>query len=146
MKTISTDFVKITKLHPDSKIPEIQSEGAAGYDLHAYESVIINPEDFGVIKTGIHVKCPSNVQATIFARSGLAFKHSIEVLGDNIGPNQSGEVLVRIFNNLKIPFEVKVNDRIAQMVFIKLYDGPILKDESLSETTRGAKGWGSTGV
>ena len=89
-----------------------------------------------------------NVVAIVAARSGLAIKKGI-CLSNSIGVIDSdyrGEICVGLFNTSKEPFTVCRGDRIAQMMFMPVYQAKLLEVASLDETARGAGGFGSTGV
>ena len=141
--------IKYTKLKENAIVPTRGSEKAAGYDLYACleEAVTIQPHTTCVIGTGLSFELPDNTFAAIFARSGLATKSGLAP-ANKVGVCDSdyrGEYKVPLHNHSNIPATVNHGDRIAQMVVMPFI--PIeLEEGELSETARGAGGFGSTGV
>ena len=141
--------IKYTKLKENAIVPTRGSEKAAGYDLYACleEAVTIQPHTTCVIGTGLSFELPDNTFAAIFARSGLATKSGLAP-ANKVGVCDSdyiGEYKVPLHNHSNIPATVNHGDRIAQMVVTPFI--PVeLEEGELSETARGAGGFGSTGV
>ena len=133
--------------------PAYATEGSAAIDLRAAidegTTVTIEPGERALIPTGLAISPESkNVVAIVAARSGLAIKKGI-CLSNSIGVIDSdyrGEICVGLFNTSKEPFTVCRGDRIAQMMFMPVYQAKFLEAASLDETARGAGGFGSTGV
>lgn len=141
-----SEIITVKRLFSDAKIPVRHSEGAAAYDLYAYEDTVVAPNERKVIATGVRITVPLSCQGTIYSRSGLALKYCIEICGVNIGPGETKDIVVDIYNHGKMPFNVAKGDRIAQIVFIKLFGGDLHEVSELSDTKRGSCGWGSTGI
>ena len=141
--------IKYTKLKENAIVPTRGSEKAAGYDLYACleEAVTIQPHTTCVIGTGLSFELPDNTFAAIFARSGLATKSGLAP-ANKVGVCDSdyrGEYKVPLHNHSNTPATVNHGDRIAQMVVMPFI--PVeLEEGKLSETARGAGGFGSTGV
>jgi dUTP pyrophosphatase len=132
--------------HP---LPEYQTEFSAGMDLRAElaEPLIIEALERKLIGTGLYMELPAGFEAQIRPRSGLAFKHGVTVLNTpgTIDSDYRGEIKVLLVNLSKEPFQVNDGERIAQMVVTRHEQiGWDLK-ESLTETSRGTGGYGSTG-
>jgi dUTP pyrophosphatase len=138
--------VRIKRLNEYSVIPQYQTEGAAGFDLHASHGVIIPVGEHRLIKTGIAVELPPDFEMQIRSRSGLALKHGIQAHFGTIDHDFRGEIGVILFNFGGQPFKVEKNDRIAQAVIAKLEKAQFSIVEELSQTARGACGFGSSGV
>ncbi|GIO66878.1 MAG TPA: dUTP diphosphatase [Paenibacillus cookii] len=144
-------YVQIHKLpgHDDVKLPEKMSSGASGYDLHAAveEPVVLHPGERKLIPTGFALAMPEGLEAQIRPRSGLALKHGITCLNTpgTIDADYRGEVKVLLINLGQEPFEIARNERIAQMVFQEVPPIRLEQVERLSETVRGAGGFGHTG-
>lgn len=144
-------YVQIHKLpgHDDVKLPEKMSSGASGYDLHAAveEPVVLHPGERKLIPTGFALSMPEGLEAQIRPRSGLALKHGITCLNTpgTIDADYRGEVKVLLINLGQEPFEIARNERIAQMVFQEVPPIRLEQVERLSETVRGAGGFGHTG-
>ena len=141
--------IKYTKLKENVIIPTRGSEKAAGYDLYACleNEVEIQPHSTCVIGTGLSFELPDNTFAAIFARSGLATKSGLAP-ANKVGVCDSdyrGEYKIALHNHSNTPVTVHNGDRIAQMVVMPFI--PVeLEEGKLSETARGAGGFGSTGV
>lgn len=141
--------VKIRKLRPAAIIPRIGIGNAAGYDLSACidEEVTIQPGETVKIGTGLSVELPSNVFGAIFARSGLATKKGLRP-ANCVGvcdPDYRGEYIVAIHNDSYKEQTIMPGDRIAQLVFLPCLPVDIQEVTKLSDTERGAGGFGSTG-
>merc|ERR1711988_187174 len=136
----------VKRLRPEAVMPAKGSEHAAGFDLAAADAVVVPPQGKAIVKTGLAVATPSGTYARIAPRSGLAAKKMIHVGAGVVDEDYRGEVGVVPFNHGSEPFEVKPADRIAQMILEKIALVPCEKVDSLDATTRGAGGFGSTGV
>ena len=137
-------YIQIT----DSKMPEMATSGAAGYDLCASKAVTIKSGEFEKVPTGIRISMPEGLEAQIRPRSGLAAKHGVTVLNapGTIDSDYRGEICVILINHGKKDFEIEPGMRIAQMVFSKVIKVDFKQVEQLDETNRGEGGFGSTGV
>jgi dUTP pyrophosphatase len=132
--------------HP---LPEYQTPLAAGLDLRANleESVYLGPLERKLIGTGLFIELPAGYEAQIRPRSGLAFKYGLSVLNTpgTVDADYRGEIKVLLVNLSNETFVVQDGERIAQMVISKHEQIHWDASESLSETERGAGGYGSTG-
>lgn len=143
--------LKIKKLRENAKIPFRATEGSAGMDLYACidEPITLEAGEKAVIPTGIAIALPSpELGAFIFARSGLAIKHGIGLLNSVgvIDSDYRGEVCVGLINQLKEPYTVQPDERIAQMVIMPVSLIQPVEVDELDETERGTGGFGSTGT
>lgn len=140
--------IKIKLLTETSIMPKYATFGSAAVDLHANESLTIQPKEIAVVKTGISLEMGSDTEAQVRSRSGLAAKNGIFVINapGTIDSDYRGDIGVILANFGTKPFEVKVGDRIAQMVFAKVLRTNLELSEELSETSRGHGGFGHTGV
>lgn len=143
--------LKIKKLRENAKIPFRATEGSAGMDLYACidEPITLEAGEKAVIPTGIAIALPSaELGAFIFARSGLAIKHGIGLLNSVgvIDSDYRGEVCVGLINQLKEPYTIQPDERIAQMVIMPVSLIQPIEVDELDETERGAGGFGSTGT
>ncbi|MBQ4626961.1 MAG: dUTP diphosphatase [Clostridia bacterium] len=141
---------KIKKLRENAKIPFRATEGSAGMDLYACidEPVTLEGGEKAVIPTGIAIELPSaELAAFVFARSGLAIKHGIGLLNSVgvIDSDYRGEICVGLINQLKEPYTVQPDERIAQLVIMPVSLITPVEAETLDETERGSGGVGSTG-
>lgn len=139
-------ILKIKKLDPNAIIPTRANPTDAGADLYALEDVKIQPNTRALIRTGISLEVPESYYARIAPRSGLAYKSGIDVLAGVVDSSYRGEVGVILLNtdNQKI-FNIRAGDRIAQLIIEAHYNMTIKEVDSLSDTTRGDGGFGSTG-
>ena len=129
-------------------IPSRGSAGAAGYDLTSVEHKIVPARGSALISTGIRLQFPDDCFGHVLPRSGLAVKHGIHVGAGVCDADYSGVYHVFLFNHRDTDFEVQPGDRIAQLVFQRIYCPPLKEVETLDEfnaTARGDAGFGSTG-
>ncbi len=142
--------LKIRKLREGAKIPRRATEGAAGMDLYACidESITLAPQQLVIVPTGIAIELPDNgCAAFLYARSGLGVKHGI-CLANGVGVIDSdyrGEVCVGLCNVSDKPYVIAPGERIAQMVIAPVFTPDVVEVSELSDTQRGAGGFGSTG-
>jgi dUTP pyrophosphatase len=133
------------------ELPAYQTTGAAGIDLMAAldESapISIKPGERLAVPTGLILEIPEGFEGQIRPRSGLALKHGITCLNapGTIDWDYRGEVKVILINHGHEPFVISHGMRIAQLVIAPVSQALIEEIEELSETTRGAGGFGSTG-
>ena len=140
--------MKIQLLHPLARVPEYASEGAAAFDIRTIEAGDVPPFGGFTFRTGIAVEIPAGNALMLFSRSGHGFKHSLR-LGNAVGIIDSdyrGELMVRIHNDCRTPFSFEAGDRIAQGIVIPVSRTYMDLVHTLSETSRGDGGFGSTGV
>ena len=123
--------------------PMRQTEGAAGYDLCACESVLLMPGSIRMVDTGIVIEIPPNWYGKIESRSSLALR-GLVTLGGVIDSDYRGTVRCILHNVSGESFEVRVGFRIAQIIFQSFEAPQFLETEKLSETDRGLGGFGST--
>lgn len=143
-----TSSFRVAKLHDDAVIPSRGSAGAAGYDLSSVVDCVIGPGSYEIIDTGIAIQIPSDCYARVAPRSGLAAKHLIDVLAGVVDSDYRNQIKVILINHSASPFKVAKGDRIAQLIFERIYT-PELETVSydvLTSTERGLNGFGSTGV
>lgn len=131
--------------HP---LPKYQTALSAGMDLYANieESVTLKPLERKLISTGLLIELPQGFEAQIRPRSGLAIKNGITVLNTpgTIDADYRGEIGVILVNLSAESFTVNDGDRIAQIVIAKHETAIWEEVAELSETDRGAGGFGST--
>ena len=136
----------------DLPLPAYQSAGAAGLDLCAAVPaelpVVIEPGRWASIPTGIVVQLPPGTEGQVRPRSGLAARHGISVLNTpgTVDADYRGEIHVILVNYGRGSFEVARGTRIAQLVIAPVLHAQLIEAETLGETSRGAGGFGSTGL
>ena len=132
--------------HP---LPAYETVLSAGMDLRAFisEPIVIKPLQRVLIPTGLSIELTEGLEAQIRPRSGLAYKNGITVLNSpgTIDADYRGEIKVLLVNLSDTDFMVNDGDRIAQMVISNYVKIKWTTTESLSETKRGAGGFGHTG-
>ena len=131
-------------------LPAYETEGSAGMDIRAFIDgpIVLEPGKRALIPTGLFMEIPAGYEVQIRARSGLAVKYGIG-LTNGIGTIDSdyrGEIKVSLINWGEDPFTVNNGDRIAQMVVCRYEKAELEAADELSETERGAGGFGHTGV
>lgn len=132
------------KLHEDAIIPQYQTIGSAGLDLHSILATTILPGERQLVGTGLRVNLPNGTEGQVRSRSGLAAKHGIIVLNapGTIDEDYQGEIKVILYNTSDSTFSIEKGDRIAQLVVAQVYK---LAGYTL-ENIREDKGFGSTGL
>lgn len=140
--------IKIKRLHADAQIPQYAHGPLedAGMDLHAVEDVTLEPRVARLVPTGLSIEVPPGYEAQLRPRSGLALKHAITLPNSpaTIDPGYRGEVKVILLNLGNDPYVIHKGDRIAQMVIAK-YETVEFEETELSDSNRGAGGFGSSG-
>ena len=142
-------YIKNISSKLDFKLPNYESEGAAGMDLSADidSDIIIKPLERSLIPTGIAISLPEGLEAQIRPRSGLAIKHGITLLNSpgTIDSDYRGEIKVILVNLSNDNYTIKPYDRIAQVIISQFVKAEFEIAENLDETDRGNSGFGSTG-
>jgi dUTP pyrophosphatase len=142
--------VKIVRFpgNDDIHLPIKMSALAAGFDIHAAvtEKLVLMPGERQMVPTGFAIELPSNLEAQIRPRSGWAYKYGITALNSpgTIDADYRGEVKVLLINHGSEPFTIERNDRIAQMVIQEVLNVTFVEEQQLSDTIRGAGGFGSS--
>lgn len=133
----------------DIPLPAYQSALAAGMDLCAAveQPVEVHPGDVKLIPTGLFVEIPPGFEGQVRARSGLALRHGLMLPNSpgTIDADYRGELQVIIGNISRQPFTITRGMRFAQLVIARVEQPEIVAVEELSETARGAGGFGHTG-
>ena len=139
--------IKVLKLNSAAILPTYAHPGDAGLDLFAVEALEISPGETQLVKTGIAIALPPNIEAQIRPRSGLALKHSVTVLNSpgTIDAGYRGEIGVILINHGKKSFQIIPGAKIAQMVVCSIVQAKLTIVDQLNSTSRGDGGFGSTG-
>ena len=131
-------------------LPSYETIASAGMDMRANitEPIVLKSLERAMIPTGLFIELPIGYEAQVRPRSGLATKNGVTCLNSpgTIDADYRGELRVILVNLSKDDFTINNGDRIAQMVIAKHDRAEWLLSEQLSETERGAGGFGSTGV
>lgn len=128
-------------------LPAYATDGAAGLDVVAAEDLTLAPGQRHAVATGFAIAIPDGYEVQVRPRSGLALKHGITCLNTpgTIDQDYRGEVKIILANLGSEPFEVRRGERIAQLVPAPVLKAEFREVDALSETSRGAAGFGSTG-
>ena len=131
-------------------LPAYETEASAGMDLRANltEPVLISAMERKLIPTGLFIELPVGFEAQIRPRSGLALKHGISILNSpgTIDSDYRGEIKILLINFSDVSFEIGDGDRIAQMVISRHEHINWEEVNILTDTVRGAGGYGHTGL
>jgi dUTP pyrophosphatase len=139
--------MKIKKAQPDSRIPTLGSTGAGAFDCYAHESTDLGPGWQQRISLGFSMEVPAGHVALLVPRSGMGSKgaHLANVIGV-IDSDFRGQVIAYMQNNGDDYLRIKHGDRICQMLIVPVVTPTLEVVDELSDTARGAGGFGSTGV
>ncbi|MCT4560636.1 MAG: dUTP diphosphatase [Crocinitomicaceae bacterium] len=131
-------------------LPSYETTASAGMDVRANldEAITLKPGERTLVKTGLFMELPVGYECQVRPRSGLALKKGVTVLNTpgTIDADYRGEVGVILINLSQEDFVIEDGERIAQLVFARFEQAQFEVAETLSETERGAGGFGSTGV
>lgn len=155
MNDESFTFLDVMLLHSDSKFPVRSTPDAAGFDVHAYmkteqnrDSKILIPKgNTRLVPTGIVVRPPPDHAILVCSRSGLAAKHSLFVANAPgvVDPDYTGELGILLYNGGFEPYYVLHEQRVAQLLIVPIGNFGVREIKRLPETSRGSRGFGSTG-
>lgn len=139
------DHIKVKLLSEDAIFPQKGSEGAAGWDLSTVTGVQLGPGERKLVSSGVAFEIPRGHYGRVASRSSLA-SQGVEVAGGVIDADYRGEVKVILVNQSDQPKIFEGGDRVAQIIFEKMSDAPLVEVASVSSTRRGEAGFGSSGV
>ncbi|HMO60435.1 MAG TPA: dUTP diphosphatase [Ferruginibacter sp.] len=132
-----------------NELPSYATEGAAGMDLRANieTPITLQPLERRLVPTGLYMEIPMGYEAQVRPRSGMAINHGITCLNTpgTIDSDYRGEIKVILINLGSQPHTIQQGDRIAQVVFNKIETAILQPAEVLTDTSRGAGGFGHTG-
>lgn len=140
--------LRVRRLDPSAVLPTRAYAHDAGLDLYALEPVTLSPGDRASVRTGVAVEIPPGQAGLVLPRSGLAARHGISLVNAPglIDAGYRGELRVLLLNTDRHePCGIGAGDRIAQLVLISVVTPPVLEVRELSESDRGAGGFGSSG-
>lgn len=148
---MSTEIkISFVKTHEDARLPQRNNNepfvGDTGYDIYAVEDVNIEPHSTKTVPIGLDIGyIEKGYWIRIESRSGMFFRNGITAFPGVIDCLYRGKLGAALINNTDIPYLVKSGDRIAQLVVYKLLEPIISWTEAKDETSRGDKGFGSSG-
>lgn len=135
--------------NPDLPLPARETEGSAGYDIRSAEpDFVLQPGEIRMVGTGLVMELPPGLEGQVRPRSGLAARHGVTLPNSpgTIDPDYRGELKVPLQNLGDRPVSIGRGERIAQIVFARFETPSVSEAQELSETVRGADGFGSTGT
>jgi len=138
--------ILVKRLSEHAVLPTRGSSDAAGFDLSSCIDTIVPARGKSLVPTDLSIAIPQNTYARVAPRSGLAWKHFIDVGAGVVDYDYRGNVGVVLFNHSEQDFEVKKGDRIAQLILERICMAPLREVDELPSTERGAGGFGSTGM
>ena len=142
----TTDKLLVVKMSPLATTPRRSSALAAGYDLYSAHEYVVPARGKVLAKTDIQICLPPGTYGRIAPRSGLAWHNHIDIGAGVVDGDYRGNVTVLLYNHSDVDFRVQPGDRIGQIICEKIAFPDIELRDSLDETSRGGKGFGSTGT
>lgn len=136
------------RLSDGAELPRYAHEGDAGLDLRITHDVTLNPGERATVGTGLAVEIPQGCVGLVFPRSGLASKHGI-TLSNSVGVIDSGyrgEIGATLLNQSDETATLDAGTRVCQLIVMPFVPCELVPCEELTETERGAAGFGSTGI
>ncbi|XP_055295588.1 deoxyuridine 5'-triphosphate nucleotidohydrolase [Sitodiplosis mosellana] len=144
--TVEDTTLRWAKLTEHAFEPTKGSEQAAGLDLRSAYDTVVPARGKALVMTDIQIEVPFGTYGRVAPRSGLAWKNFIDVGAGVIDQDYRGNVGVILFNHSDVEFDVKKGDRIAQLICERIVYPTLVQLDSLTDTSRGAGGLGSTGI
>lgn len=141
---LDTLKVGVKLLHPEAKVPKMQRQGDAAFDLYAVEDVIIPLKSYAHVSCGIALEIPPGYKVMINGRSGLALK-GIQCHVGTIDENYKGNIGTILYNWNDSSYPIKKGDRVGQISVQKVISTVYQEVQELSSSVRGAQGFGSSG-
>lgn len=149
MDVVKLSSVQLRRLRPNAIVPQYQTRGAAGLDLHACldQPLTLPPGVVVAVPTGFAMAIEDGHEGQVRPRSGLAARHAVTVANapGTIDCDFRGEVMVLLINLGQQPFVIQHGERIAQLVIAPYVRAEPRVVDELDETERGSGGFGSTG-
>ncbi|XP_053695744.1 deoxyuridine 5'-triphosphate nucleotidohydrolase [Sabethes cyaneus] len=146
MKPETKCVLRFAKLSANAFAPTKGSEKAAGFDLKSAYDCVVPARGKALVMTDIQVQLPEGCYGRVAPRSGLAVKNFIDVGAGVVDEDYRGNLGVVLFNHSDAEFKVTRGDRIAQFICERIFYPELEEVTSLTETERGAGGFGSTGT
>lgn len=140
--------VRLKRLTPDARIPQYAYPDDSGADLYAAEDVVLQPGERRAVSTGLAAEVPLGFELQVRPKSGIALNSGVTVLNTpgTVDAGYRGEIKVILINLGAEPYPIRKGQKIAQLVLVPVFRADFQEVEELSESMRGAGGFGSTGV
>jgi len=146
---MTLDALRVRRLDPRATLPTRAYPGDAGLDLYALVDGTLDPGARASIRTGVAVEIPDGYAGLVLPRSGIAARSGISLVNAPglIDAGYRGELQVLLLNtDRETPFSIAAADRIAQLVLVRVEAPPVVEVDTLSDSERGAGGFGSSGA
>lgn len=138
--------IKIIKVNYDAKLPSYAHKEDAGMDFYSNENdYLLKVGERKGFSTGIKMEIPDGYAGLIWDKSGLALKNGIKTMGGVIDSTYRGEIVIIVINLGQSEYLVEKGSKIAQMIIQKIEYFKMSLENNINETSRGEKGFGSTG-
>lgn len=140
--------INIVKTHPDAVIPQYATSGAACFDISSVAGGEVPAKQSYTFDTGLQFEIPDEHVMMVYSRSGHGFKHGVRLINcvGVLDSDYRGNLFVKLSNDSDLSFTVTAGDRIAQAMIIPVFTVGFTVCDELSDTARGAGGFGSTGI
>jgi dUTP pyrophosphatase len=140
--------VRVKILSPDATLPTKAKPGDAAFDLYSMIDYTLSPSERLGVPIGISLEIPDGYEGQVRPRSGLALQQGITVLNSpgTIDSGYRGEIMCTLINLGETPFKIKKGERIAQLAIRPVPNVKLVEVDELTDTERGAGGFGSTGM
>lgn len=138
-------MIQVKLLTENAKTPNRNTPTDAGLDIYSSETSLIRGRSWKAVSTGISISIPDGYYARIAPRSGLAYKHGLDVFAGVVDSGYRGEIKVILYNAGEKDYLININDKIAQMIIEKCYIWDTVVVQFLDESERGERGFGSSG-
>jgi len=139
--------IEIQLISSNGKVPSQKHASDIGYDISASDDVTLKTNEVTLVNTGIAINLPKQCAGFVLPRSGLSTKHKITLINSPglIDPGYTGEIKVPLINHSDEVYNMKINERFAQLVLINVNNVEFKIVKKLDESIRSDKGFGSTG-
>ena len=147
MKRVSKkDVIKVKRLGPDAELPSYVYESDVGFDLRADEQIRLFPGEQKAVKTGLILEIPEGHVGLIRDRVGIVTEMGVHTSAGTFDPGYRGEISIVLVNLSEETRFIETGMRIAQMIILPVVKPKIVEIKKVSETKRGEKSFGSTGM
>ena len=136
--------IKIKKLHPDAKLPSYAHPGDVGLDMHSLEDYVLKPQERKIFNVGFALEFPNGYAGIVKDKSSVSTV-GLHTFGGVFDAGYRGEYNVGLVNFGPESFEIKKGQKIAQLIIFPVTIADIEEVDELSDSARGAGGFGSTG-
>lgn len=134
------------KLTPNATIPHYVHPGDAGMDIVTTESRTLVPQEHYAFATGLSMELPEGTVALVWDKSGRAVKEGLKTMAGVIDSGYRGEIKIALLNTTNQPVVINAGEKIAQLLIQRVEQPEVHEATELSDTSRGAGGFGSTGI